>query len=124
MQSLFVGVLGKVECCQMFTYATPIVGSTTTSHRQAQSRPSILLLDIIMGIHIQAQAIPMNSGVVKARLQHIEPYASESDATLQIDDLTNSTVQSSLLQTHTTSASASTSTRRREDKALRKQYLY
>ena len=83
-----------------------------------------LLLDIIMGIPIQAQAIPMNSGDVKARLQQTESDASESDATLQKDDLTSSTVQSSLLRTHTAPASASTSTRRREDKALRKQYPY
>ena len=44
-----------------------------------------LPLDIIMGIPIQAKTI---------QLQHIQSDASESDATLRIDDLTNSTVQS------------------------------
>ena len=58
-----------------------------------------LLLDIIMGIPIQAQAIPVNSCNVKARLRYIESDASKSDTTSQIDDLTNSTVQSSLLHT-------------------------
>ena len=40
--------------------------------------------DIIMEIPTQAKTIPMNSDEVKARLQHIESDASESDATLQI----------------------------------------
>ena len=52
-----------------------------------------LLLDIIMGIPIQAQAIPMNACDVKAILRYIESDTSESDATSQIDDLTSSTMQ-------------------------------
>ena len=73
---------------------TTIIGSTTqVIVKHDHDGHLFLLLDIIMGIPIQEQAIPMNVCDVKAILQYIGSDTSESDATSQIDDLTSSAMQ-------------------------------
>ena len=72
---------------------TTIIGSTTQVIVKHSHGHLFVLLDIILGIPIQAQAIPMNACDVKAILRYIESDTSESDATSQIDDLTSSTMQ-------------------------------
>ena len=79
--------------------------------------------DIIMGIPTQAKTIPMNIDEVKVRPQvWLINSLKESDATLQIDDLTINIVQSKP-PANTLPLPRHPSMRRQEDKAHRRRIL-